>query len=181
MIIPSYSIISEDKTKRSFTSYAFAGLSIVKSDFNPGYWYVMDYPERVDTKSMTAIHVVVSGGVYETTHTLPDRTQGWISTTDSRAIEAGQYRRETPEGCVMWCIRSANPNDLSVAHVHVVGLESGETVSVPPNSNLFVAEGTCLMGTRELAREKHYQIGAEARTLTASSKAYLFYWPTPPQ
>jgi hypothetical protein len=138
----------------------------------------MDYPDRVDTKDMTSIHVVVSGGVYETTHTLPDRTQGWISTGDNGVIEAGQYRRETPDGCVMWCIRSLDQKNLSVAHVHVVDLEPGGTVNVPPNSNLFVAEGTCLMGTRELIREKHYQIGAETRTLTASTKVYLFYWPT---
>jgi hypothetical protein len=178
----SFSIEADDPTKRTLTTFVPAGLILSKSLNEPGYWYEMKYPERVQIKDMTSKHIIVSGYGLGT-NGLPDQLEGWVSSDDDRYIEPGTYRREFPEGCVIWCIRNtgksaSNPtNSLSVAHVKTLCLQPNETVEIPAKDNLFVLTGSCLMGNKSLTAEKHYVLGDQPRTIVAQSKTYLVHWP----
>lgn len=172
----SYTIVAEDKSKRILTNYIMDGVVLTKSDFLPGYWYIMDYPETLNVKDLTSQHVVVRGVVKEVTGTLPDLVEGHISTKSNYNIEAGQYRRETIDGCEMWCPRSTIKEDLDINHVQSIKLEPNESITIPIGNTLFVAEGDCLMGTRKLTEEKFYRVETQPKTLIASTRVYLFYW-----
>jgi hypothetical protein len=178
----SFTIESEDASKRIITANIYAGLIFNKGLYSPGYWYVMKYPERVQIKDMTSRHIIVSGfGIGS--EGLPSQMEGWVSSEDDRYIEPGTYRRDFPEGCEMWCIRKAadpaitSAADLNIDYVKTVCLQPEETVNIPAKDNLFILNGSCRIGDKELIEEKHYYLGNEPRTITATAKTYLLYWP----
>lgn len=182
----SFTIESEDKTKRTITSFIYGELVISKCQYNPNYWIIMNYPERVQIKDMTSKHIIVSGYGLGS-EGLPSQVEGWVSSSDDRYVEAGTHRRDFPEGCEMWCVRRAadsplNPTrDLSVEHVNSLCLQVGETAVIPAGDSLLVLQGQCLVNGKPIVEEKYYLIGQEPRTITAATKSYLLYWPAVPQ
>ena len=179
-MIQSFTVTSEERVKRTNQSFAVDGLRLTKGIYAPGYWFVTSYPEAVPCNDLTSRHFIVSGGYHETTGTLPYRGAGWVSSSDTGVIPAGQWRRESPEGCEIWCIRRHPDPELGVNHVSIVALEDGQSVEVATGNSLFVCEGACAIGDRALEQEKLYRVSSGAKTVTAQGKAFVVLWPTAP-
>jgi hypothetical protein len=174
----SFTITSENRPKRATRSLFAEQLSLAQSVYWPGYWFVTEYPTQVPCNDLSSRHVIVSGGFLETTGVLPYRGAGWISSNDTGSIPAGQWRRESPEGCEIWCIRMVGQPLGRVDHVQIVCLNEGETHTVGSGENLFVAHGVCSTGVRTLEPCRHYKIGVQSKTITAQGLCYLFVWPS---
>lgn len=173
----SFTITGESASKRSiFTKYV-DGLSISKSLFQPGYWFITDYPAATPVNDLSSKHFITFGGYTETTGTLPERSVGWRSWEDTGLIPAGSWRRESAVGCELWCIRNKTDFDGRVDHVSMVYLLAGQEYTVPDQSNLFPAYGAIRLNDRQLEDEKPYVLRAGARTVTAVQDSYLLHWP----
>jgi hypothetical protein len=169
--------------KRTITRFTHAGLELFKGIYDPGYWYVLNYKTRIQYKDLNSIHIIISGfGIADSDGSI-DLPEGWMSETDNNYVGPGSFKRNFPEGCLMWCVRRPlegleNPtNDLNIDSVKISCLQANETAEIPAKDNLFVLTGNCLTGTKPLAVEKHYVIGDQPRTVVAQSKTYLVHWP----
>jgi hypothetical protein len=172
----SFLITSENRPKRASRSLVAEQLSLIKSIYWPGYWFVTDYASAVPCNDLSSRHVIVSGGYSEPTGSLPYRGAGWISSNDTGIIPAGQWRRESPEGCEIWCIRSTVNRSDRVDHVQIIQLNAGDSHVINVGENLFLAHGKCAAGDRNVELYRHFKIVAQAKTITASEPSYLFVW-----
>jgi hypothetical protein len=184
--------------KRTITKFNYAGLELFKGVYDPGYWYVLKYKDRIQYKDLNSIHIIISGfGIADSDGSI-DLPEGWMSITDSNYVGPGSYKRNFPKGCVMWCIRRPLPpplpegikeamvgpligletsiDTLSLEGVQVLRLQANETAEIPAKDNLFVLSGNCRTGTKQLTVEKYYVIGDQSKTLVAESKTYLVHW-----
>jgi len=177
-MIQSFLITSENRPKRASRSLVAGQLSLIKSIYRPGYWQVLDFPTEVPVSEMSSKHVIVSGSMVETTGTLPDRGPGWISTDSIGIFRAGQWRRESPEGCEIWCIRSIINSPDGVDHVQIIKLNAGDSHVINVGENLFLAHGKCATGDRNVEMYRHFKIVTQSKTITASEPSYLFVWPS---
>jgi hypothetical protein len=174
----SFLITSENRPKRASRALVAEQLSLIRSIYRPGYWVVTDYPSAVPVNDLSSKHVIVSGGITETTGTLPYRAAGWISSNDTGIVPAGSWRRECPEGCEIWCIRSILSD--RVDHVQVIQLNAGDSHVINVGENLFLAYGKCAVDDRNVELYRHFKIVNQTKTITASEPSYLFVWPTLP-
>jgi len=177
----SFTITSEDRSKRATRSLVAEQLSLVQSIYWPGYWQVLNFPDALPVNSLSSRHVIVSGSMIEPMGTLPIRGPGWITSRDTGMVPAGQWRRESPDGCEIWCIRVAGKPSARVDHVQIICLNEGETHTINAGENLFVAHGVCFIGALTLEPFRHFKLGAQAKTVTAQGLCYFFVWPTSPQ
>lgn len=174
----SFLVTQENLPLRNVVAKYVDGLSISKSVYRPGYWFITDYPAATPANDLSSKHFIVSGGYIETTGTLPTRWAGWKSWEDDGVIPAGTWRRECPDGCEVWCIWNKDDPEGRVDHVTMVHLTAGQQYTVPDQSNLFSACGVLTIGEKTLADETPYVLRSGARTLTAIEDAYFLHWPT---
>lgn len=177
----SFTIVSEERAKRATRSLVAENLSFAQSIYWPGYWQILNFPEPTPVNDLSSRHVIVSGSMIEPMGTLPIRGPGWISSLDTGMAPAGQWRRESPDGCELWCVRVAGQPLARVDHVQIVCLNEGEIHTVGAGQNLFVAHGVCSTGDLTLEPFRHFKLGLQAKTITAQGKCYFFVWPTSPQ
>jgi hypothetical protein len=176
----SFTIVSEERSKRAIRSLVAEQLSLTQSVYWPGYWQILNFPEPTPVNNLSSRHVIISGSMIEPMGTLPIRGPGWISSLDTGMLPAGQWRRETPDGCEIWCVRVMGRPLARVDHVQIVCLNEGETHTVDSGENLFVAYGVCSTGTHNLEPYRYFKIGSQAKTITAQALCYLFVWPSIP-
>ncbi len=173
----SFTITAESASKRSISTQCVDGLSISKTIFHPGYWFVTEYHMDVPINDLSSKHFVVSGRFTETSGTIPDRCAGYKTWEDPGMMPAGVWNRGAPDGCEMWCVWNKNDPQGRVDHVHMVNLLAGQDFTVPDQSNLFSAFGVLRIGDRVLEDEKPYVLRSGARTVTAVQDAYFLHWP----
>lgn len=176
----SFTIPEDDARRRTHRVFICDDLHLVKSVMQPGYWMVTEYPAAVVTRNLTSKHVFVSGRFTETTGAIPDRVAGSMTSEDDTPIQPGRYRRETPEGCELWCVRNHLNQGGNVNHVAVVALEQGGQTVAEQGQNIFVLEGGCTASGVALQAEKLYKVTTGPKTVVAQTKAYLLVW-TPQQ
>lgn len=173
----SFRITSDDAAKRTMTVQYVDGLSITKSLYEPGYWFVTEYALQTLVNDLSSKHFITAGGFIETTGTLPQRSAGWRSWEDAGLIPAGAWRRECPSGCELWCVWNKADPEGRVDHVTMVHLPAGQEYTVPDQSNLFSACGVLSLAGRQLEDEKPYVLRSGARTVMAVQDAYFLHWP----
>jgi hypothetical protein len=172
----SFTVPEESVSKRSIVTKYVDGLSISKSLYKPGYWFVTDYPAATPANDLSSKHFITSGGYIETTGTLPERSAGWKSWEDSGVIPAGSWRRESSDGCELWCVWNKTNPEGRVDHVTMVHLPAGQEYLVPDQSNLFSACGRLSSNNRQLEDEKPYVLRTGARLVLAVEDAYFLHW-----
>lgn len=175
----SFTITSEDRFKRVNHSFLVDDLRLSKGIYAPGYWFVTNYPEPVPCNDLTSRHFIVRGGYSEPTGALPYRGQGWVSSNDPGVIPAGQWRRESAEGCEIWCIRRNQNPELGVDNANIFALEPGQELEVDAGNNVFVCEGVCAIDAKALTQEKLYRVASGRKTIAAQTKVFAIVWPTP--
>ena len=172
----SFTIPEDDKARRTHRVFICDDLHLVKSVMKPGYWMITEYASAVVTKNLTSKHVFVSGRFTDTSGTIPDRVAGDMTSESDTPIPPGRYRRETPQGCEMWCVRNHLNQDGNVDHVDVVALPPGAETIAEKGQSLFVLEGDCTASGTALEAERLYNVSTGTKTIQAQTKAYLLIW-----
>jgi hypothetical protein len=171
-------ILEDNRLRRTFRSFKLAGLSLVRTHAQPGYYFVANYPRSVPNCLLTSKHFVVSGLYQDSLGILPDRVPGWISGDDPEIAPSGVWRREFPVETVMWCIRPEDLEHGRTDHVRIVRLQDGQDITIDAGLNLLVAEGRCQVGERQIQAFQYFLIGEEPKTLVSIGESYLVIWPT---
>lgn len=173
---PNYHIIDEDKTKIKTKIFKCPGVTISKNIFEPGYYMITDYKVSDYIKNSGTKHFILSGSYTETTGTISEKLAGWKSWESDDFHPAGTWRRESPNGCLLWCAWGNSPN-TRIDYVTCKYLQKNETHTIPNNSYLFCATGgLTLDSSKVLELEKLYNITTGDKLITANEDSYFFYW-----
>ena len=161
-----------------YTKYSFFNWNITKVSISQNEVFKIVYPEDTTRTETGNITLYTKGLITAIKQSDPDfiivdRIPGLYSET-LKDIPAGTYIFTASTDSEWWCINYA-ANNNKLPNVSMFRLNSGETITLPVGTKLFVCEGDHTINGTAATSPTSYDVSLAPATIFATTNCYGFY------